>query len=1028
VPGPVGGVSFVGRQRELERLLALLERAEHGRGGIFLVGGAPGIGKTSTVRAFAAAARARGNAVLWGACYEGGSAPPYIPWVEALSGFARAIEPEWLQGELGPGAPLLAQLVPDLAAAVAESSPPSALAGAFEHYLLFDAVSRLLVAVAEQQPVVIAFDDLHWADGDSLALLRHVSRLTHRARILLVLAYRHEQIDAGTSLRNELAGLRREADCESLTLAGLDTEAVAEVLAAVAGRAAPEPVARAVKDETGGNPFFVQEMARHLAATDALGHVPAAGAGPAATVALGVPEGIRQMLSRRLARLSAQTLETLHHASAFAGAAPFAVLAALSDVDEDALLDSIDEALAAGMLMAVPARRESYAFTHAIVRHAVYDDISPGRRVRLHRRIGEAIERVCTADLDHHLAELAHHYLLAAPGGDATKAVEYARRAAERARALHAYDEAARLFDLSLRALEMEASADSYEQCELLLALGEARNRTGQPEEAKPHFAHAGAIARGLRTHNGDVRAPLLLARAALGYGGNTEEKFENDPAWLRLLDDALEAVGPDDSAVRSRLLARAARVTYWLRSAEQSDVMSVEALAMARRVGDPAALAAALSARQYVVTSSPNVAERHALCDELFELGKASGDTDITMTAARWRLAALLETGDIAALDVELEAFARRAEELQQPYYRWCTGVFRAMRALLEGRFAEAEQLSAAAREIGRPVDPPESSAIAFVHLGIIRLEQDRIGEMVEPYTYLAGQYPRILATRAMLALALSESGRKDDAWIPYEPLRRNGFGELQGGPYHLMDLAALTGACVSLGDGQGALTLYRRLLPFDGLVIITGLAQAMRGAVAHHLGLLAATARGRGQALPDEAPTWETAHRHFDGARVLYEQMGARPWTARACADQAAAVLAQLRLEGRTTRADTRERLAHTTSLLEHASATATDLEMTWLLRRIEQLRDDAVALAAAPLRVSSRASASLPDGLTRREAEVLRLIATGLTNREIAGRLALSAATVERHIANTYAKIDAGSRADAVAYTIRHGLVEA
>jgi len=417
--------------------------------------------------------------------------------------------------------------------------------------------------------VLLVLDDLHWVDRDSLALLSFVARgfqppePTAGPRLLLVGAYREEELGKQHPLVEILAQLKREPDYERILIGGLGEPEVTRYLAAVAGQALQPAVVKRIHAETEGNPFYLRELVRHLLEE---GRLTCDGLGPSAEIdgaALGVPEGVRWVVAQRVA-------------AAFPRGFELRALRALLDQPHEELLDSLDEARRAGLIRAVPGRPELYRFVHAIARHAVYDELTVSRRARLHHQIAETLTGLHTSDPERHLSDLAYHYAEALPVGDVAKALEYAIQTGDRASHLLAYEEAARHYERALRILELEPATDGapapeneLRRCDLLLALGEARRRAGhgalaRPSPAKRALLQAAEVARRLLPRIGAHEAGLRLARAALGYRGVLVDAGAVDTVRVGLLEEALDALDESDSGLRAKLLARLATELYF--------------------------------------------------------------------------------------------------------------------------------------------------------------------------------------------------------------------------------------------------------------------------------------------------------------------------------------------------------------------------------------------------------------------------------------------------------------------------------
>ena len=384
---------FVGREGVLATLGAKLGDAFAEHGSVVVLVGEPGIGKTAIAGAFSSVARERGAVVLSGSCCEDGWQPAYGPWVEALGAYAAACGSHVaLAGWLGASAPALAQLIPALRTALADAPEAAPLPPSEARFRLYDAVSRLLAGIAHEAPVLLVIDDLHWADRDTLALLRYVARASARLRLLILGAYR----DAGAGDEQRLATdllavVRREADFVRIGVGGLEHRRGREVPGGCG------PGCRCLRDwrrpSTTRRPATRSTSARSSSSWSTTGRLVDGGSADVRLAELGVPPGVREILARRMLRLSSEARQVLGVACAFSGGFEFPLLAALTGLPEPALLDAIDELLEGGVDPDARAtRRPGYDFAHAIVRHALADELNPDRRARLHRRIAVALE------------------------------------------------------------------------------------------------------------------------------------------------------------------------------------------------------------------------------------------------------------------------------------------------------------------------------------------------------------------------------------------------------------------------------------------------------------------------------------------------------------------------------------------------------------------------------------------------------------------------------------------------------------
>ena len=435
--GPAG---YFGRALEMSRLLTCLEKAAAGRGGVVLLAGEPGIGKSHALRQLIGMARAGSAIVLIGRCVEGAWVPPFRPFAEAIAGYGETAGPERLRADLGPAGAALVRIAPRLAQLLPDLGPPPTLQPDEERFRLLDAAAQFFTALSGRATVLLVLDDLHWADAGT-AMMRHLARTCGQRRLLIAGAYRTTET-AGEDLLGDLLGaMQPETGCTTIRLGALDTEAVGQLLAAEAGARVSPSLITAIGAHTGGNPFFAKEVIRHLAEERAL-REDSSGELETGLPLVAVPEGVRQVLARRRARVSAAANRLLECGSGFAGPFLFPVAAMAADLDDAAALSALDELLAAGMVRP-GAAPERYEFGHALVRHAVYDSLNPSRRARLHRRLAHGLEAAraqipgCTDP-----AEIVAQYArsMALPGAEA--GIAPAIEAADLAQAAGAHEAA----------------------------------------------------------------------------------------------------------------------------------------------------------------------------------------------------------------------------------------------------------------------------------------------------------------------------------------------------------------------------------------------------------------------------------------------------------------------------------------------------------------------------------------------------------------------------------------------------------
>ena len=396
-----GGV-FVGRQREMGELKACLEEALSGRGRLVTLVGEPGIGKTRTAQELATYSGLRGAQVLWGRCYEEQGVPPYWPWVQAIRSYVRERDPDQLRSEMGAGAADIAEVVSDVRESLPDLQPTPQLEPEQARFRLFDSITSFLKTASQRQPLVLVLDDLHWADQPSLMLLQFVARELGGARLLIIGTYRDIELSRQHPLAEALGELTRERLFQRVLLRGLTQEDVGRFIDMSSGNSAPRGLVEGVHTQTEGNPLFVTEVVRLLVQEGELGADPSTGPGRARETdswTIRIPEGVREVIGRRLNRLSQRCNEVLTVASIIGREFTLAHLTqVVEEVTEDRLFEVLEEALAARVIEELPQSVGRYQFTHALIQETLAEELSTTRRVRLHARIAEALEELYGAD------------------------------------------------------------------------------------------------------------------------------------------------------------------------------------------------------------------------------------------------------------------------------------------------------------------------------------------------------------------------------------------------------------------------------------------------------------------------------------------------------------------------------------------------------------------------------------------------------------------------------------------------------
>ncbi len=982
--GSAGDV-FVGRERELSELFSALELATHGQGGMVTLSGDPGIGKTRLAQVLAHAAAQRGVLALWGRCSEDPGAPPYWPWVQLVRAHVQTRNEDALRGELGTSASYIAEMAPEVAqriGRIAAATHPSDAAQA--RFLLFDALASFWKRVAASDTLLLILDDAHCADIPSLKLLEFLAKEIGAARVALLATYRSSDVSQDHPLSDTLREAARHVRMERIALSGMNAQESEELMRNMLGAALTPQLAANIHARTEGNPLFIREMAHYLqesAHTEDVSPVPRW-----EQLAAAVPEGIRQIIGARLNKLSQACVEVLQAAAVMGrNFSHDIVCLALAPDSRDQTSAVLQEAIAARI--AEPAAAPGgFRFTHALLCEVLYTRIPPTRRARLHERIARAMQARYTHELAPHLAALAHHYCSSLPEGPADTAAEMAERAGKHAQDQLAFEEAALHYRLALQVMAQDAQANVARRADLYVRLGKMQSHSGDSGRALESFQRAFACAQ-------QSNDPELQARAAIDFEEASWRYSILSAAAIAPLKEALAALGPNDGALKATTLSALSRALMFIGAPDEAYRTAELAHAMARRVGDAAALVEALT-RSLVSYERPgDFAQRCANTEEGVALARRTGNREFLLYLVAWQVYNLAESGDMLARAQSLQELERLVDEQRQPLYRYVLGRFEAVHAMFEGRFNDAERIASQASVYG--VNFPElgSADVHAVQMLSLRREQGRLAEVAPVLELFERDAPPGSRWRPGLMIVYSELGQHDKARAIYESFARENFASVAHDARWIMTIAYLAEMCCLLGDAAGAAHLYRALLPYDGRNLIVGHKVVTYGPASRYLGMLAAAMQ-----------RWKQAEAHFTDAIAMNVRQGSKPWLAHAQYQFA------VMLNARSAPGDRSRAL----ELLEQALTIATALDMRMLVARSGALRD-----SIKP----ARSRAKFPAGLSRREVQVLKLVAQGKANQEIAERLFISKNTVAKQVRSILTKTHCANRTEAAAFALEN-----
>ncbi|MEA2212901.1 MAG: hypothetical protein QOF83_2849 [Solirubrobacteraceae bacterium] len=988
---------FVGREAEIAELSRLVDRTSAGHGGLALLSGEPGVGKSRLCREVAASAEAWGFRVLTGHCYPQGNLP-YMPWIEIIETAARESSPGPLREALGDAAPELARVVPELRRVFPDMPQPREMPTDQLRRHLFNGIRDHVARVSRLRPQLFILEDLHCADEATLLLLEHLAESLPSISALIVGTFRDPPADVTSLLADALTTLVRRRQAHQLRVPRLSPSEVGMMLCGLSGHPAPAAVTEAVHAETDGNAFFVEEVFHHLVESGGLLDERGAISADVRIDEFDVPANVLLVTGQRLDRLTEPARRMLTLAAVIGRRFGYGLLEAVGDVDQETLLDAIEEAERARLIVAEPSRGEArFRFAHELVRQTLLVRISAPRRQRYHLRVADALEQGChAAELELRAADVADHLLRAGTVADPKRTACMLTIAGRRAQQAGAFEDALRL---SRTALAMLPDQSARERADLLLDVALALRSLCRWEEAVEGWDKALATLEEL----GDAEP---VARVCWDF--TWQLLFAHRHAEMVTIAERSLAVigecagGDRGRALAARCLGLALQGEFEAASADAEEAMSLAQAAGEAGLLGEVCLAQAASRYYYMELGSTAEAGRRSV-----ELLRSTG--------AWWNLCAALAFLDVAhvfrgrfvesdAIQAELEPLAERHGHSAAAATLHHSGFCRD--AARFGDLGMLDEISRAQSVAARDMANPGWLAYANTVAGILtqwrgdwpaaRRQLDEGARLAVPGFWFGVHHGFIIAHLALTGERAAAVALLDQV---SETLPRPGRPNLLG-QWSLAILAA-EGVAV-LGDADRARALYPLVIE----ALRTGtLMRQYDGALIETAAAIAAAAAGLDEQAEEH---FETALRQAEQLPHLMERPRTRYHYGRF-------------LLGRRSR--THSERAH--ALLVEAVAGYHAIGMP----RHERMALDLLRRLAPHERVrvgARRVVTPLPGGLTEREAEVLRLVTTGSTNRTIAADLHLSERTINRHLSNIFGKLGVGSRAAATSFAHRQGIV--
>lgn len=971
--------AFVGRSRELDELQRALDVTVSGNGQLVMLAGEPGIGKTRSVLEFTSAIKETKTRVLWGRCVDEQGSPAYWPWIQVIRSYVQQSSGRDLRDDMGVGVVDIAVIVPQIKDELPDIEEPLEIEPAQARFRLFDSIASFLRKVSQREPVVIILDDIHWADRSSLMLLEFIARETADCRVMILCLYRDTELTRQNPLNRTLAELIRLPNISQLFLRGLPADDVKRLVARLAGFDPPDELIDVLHERTEGNPFFVVEVASLLVQD---GELTREGLPESERWVAKIPQGVRLLIGRRLDRLSPECNQALAIAAIIGREFSFPILdRLLDDVSEDALIDLLEEALSVGVIEEMQETPTGYQFTHALIQETLAAEFTSARRVRLHAKIAQNLETIYGDQVDFHASEVAHHLAEAEPLIGSDDLVKYSLIAGERALNGYAHEEAIAIFERALTSKE-HLPMDS-DTASLLFGMGRAQVATLQRQDAlqsmRQAFEYCVETCDVTRAVNIAEHLPLIP-----GVEGVAQ-----------LISNALELTKPNshDSA---RCLSRyGLALNYELGDYQGASKAFEEALKIASRLGDDDLEMRVLANFSSVDGANCQFEKCHSKSLRCIEMARIANQPYAEIRSHFWAMNSSHMEGNLDALLHHAEAALSLAEKLRVKALEAGSLFSIAITLGFSGDWAGGRRYS----DRGLGSSPNDLRLLAVGSLaafmdgdkehgsGLLKRLED-VSRATVPNTSL--EYAVHLSVMPTIARLTEDASLLDLAETSARTLLDSSAITPAVEFHHVRPSLALVAAYK--GDREAAREQYEHLLAsFE-----TYDEPKMMGVTSSEgiLGLLSAT-MGR---LTDSVNHYQNAWDFCRITRHRYQQV----WTGY----EYAGVLLKRDETGDVQKA--RE-------ILETSLEIAIESNMRILVERIQQLQSqfDRVALE----------SDSAPAGLTRREAEVLKLIAAGKTNRDIAEELFITVPTAARHVSNIFSKIGVNNRTEAAAYSSRH-----
>jgi DNA-binding SARP family transcriptional activator/tetratricopeptide (TPR) repeat protein len=820
-------VGFVGRAKELDALAEELARVRgSGLRGVVLRG-EPGIGKTTLLAAFAQSAVSMADAtVVYGRCDETGV--PLQPFRSVLADCVEHAPVDLLAEHVARCGGELVRICPQLATRVHTAPDPTVSDDATERFLVFEAATDLLRRIATPRPLVLMFDDLQWAEPTALLMLRHITHALADAPVLIVASSRESGDHAPEQLRAALADLER-GEHRGLQLAGFDDDELADLVAVaapVAGDVEARSVAAALRVETAGNPLYASQLIRHWVESGRLDDMGVTASDQPAAGEEDVPPSLRDVVWSRVSALGADASRILTAASVLGIEFSEDVLVDMMGLPESVVVETLDAATRAGLLVDAGSVRRSTRFVHALVANALYADLGRSLRVRLHGQAARSLEQR-TEDIGPDVVvQLARH---CARAGWPDAAQRWSTLAGDQALEQLAPTEASHHYRIALD-IAIAMHRPDAERADLLVRLGEAQLRAGDPQ-AQDTLAQGADLARRSGAHGS-------LIRAALASNPGFMQIDPRAPEYLASVEAAVAVADPADTATYARLLALLAQTLVWTPEAERRVASAHKALELADAHHDPALLARIAPGVIWGLWEPGSADVRSRVAAKAVAVAEASGDPRLEFGAHLSAFDIAIESADHVAAARSLAKLRATAHTIGEPRLRWTVGLAETFTATMTGRLVDAEALATKTLELGMQIGAPDAFTFFAGELFVIGTFAGRHDELFPLVEQATKDDPAALAFKLAYGIICTAVGRDQTAREILDDGMASGFEDLPVDNIWTTCIIGYAILAIELDRADAAAQLLPLLEPHANDVAFNGVTS--QGPIAAYVGKL--------------------------------------------------------------------------------------------------------------------------------------------------------------------------------------------